>query len=57
VRTEIADLSTRLDEAEASAATLLHREKYLRLSIAFLRGLLELHLELVDDVERELSED
>ena len=31
-----------------------HREKYLLLVIGFLQRLLELHLELVDDVEREL---
>jgi hypothetical protein len=32
-----------------------HRQKYLLLVAGFLRRLLELHLELVDEVERELD--
>jgi DNA-binding PadR family transcriptional regulator len=55
LREEIADLSARLDEAEASAETLPHRRKYLLLTLGFLRRLLELHLELVEEVERELD--
>ena len=55
LREDIADLSARLDEAEESAETLPHRRKYLLLVIGFLRQLLELHVELVDEVERELS--
>jgi DNA-binding PadR family transcriptional regulator len=56
LREEIADLATRVDETEAGAATLAHRRKYLLLVTGFLRGLLDLHLELVDNVERELDE-
>jgi DNA-binding PadR family transcriptional regulator len=37
------------------AALYPHREKYLLLVIGFLRKLFELHLELVDEVERELA--
>jgi DNA-binding PadR family transcriptional regulator len=55
LREDIADLAARLDDTETTAATLPHRRKYLLLVIAFLRGLLDLHLELVDDVERELT--
>jgi DNA-binding PadR family transcriptional regulator len=55
LRDDIADLSARLDETEASAESLPHRRKYLMIAIGFLRRLLELHLELVDDVERELA--
>ena len=55
LRGDIADLFTRLEETEARAETLPHRRKYLLLVIGFLRRLLELHLELVDDVERELA--
>jgi DNA-binding PadR family transcriptional regulator len=55
LREDIADLFVRLDESEASAETLPHRRKYLLLVIGFLRRLLELHLELVDEVERELA--
>lgn len=55
LRDDVDDLRRRLDEAERSAKELPHREKYLLLVIAFLRRLLELHLELVDDAERELG--
>jgi PadR family transcriptional regulator, regulatory protein AphA len=55
LRTDIADVFARLDETEASAATLPHREKYLLLTLGYLRGLLELQLEWIDEVERELS--
>ena len=55
LRDDIADLLARLDEAEATAETLPHRRKYLLLVIGFLRRLLDLHLDLVDQVERELA--
>jgi DNA-binding PadR family transcriptional regulator len=55
LREDIADLQARLDEGEASAEALPHRRKYLLMVIGFLRRLLELHLELVDEVERELA--
>jgi DNA-binding PadR family transcriptional regulator len=57
IREDIADLLARLDEGEATAEQLPHRRKYLLMVIAFLRRLLELHLELVDEVEREFTED
>ena len=41
---------------EQAAGDLPHRAKYLLLVIAHLRRMLELHLELVDEVERELAE-
>jgi DNA-binding PadR family transcriptional regulator len=55
LRTDIADVLARLDEAEASARLLPHREKYLLLTIAFMRRLLDLHLDWIDEVERELA--
>jgi PadR family transcriptional regulator, regulatory protein AphA len=55
LREDIADLSRRLDDSEASAESLPHRRKYLLLVLGFLRRLLELHLEFVDEVERELA--
>jgi len=55
LREDIADLQARLDETEVAAHDLPHREKYLLIAVGFLRGLLELHLELVDEVERELA--
>ncbi|HSD23943.1 MAG TPA: hypothetical protein VLB79_06405 [Solirubrobacterales bacterium] len=45
----------RLDESERTASELPHREKYLLIVISFLRRFLDLHRELVDDVERELA--
>ena len=55
LREDIADLLDRLEQSEESAQTLPHRRKYLLLVSAFLRQLLDLHLELVDEVERELA--
>jgi DNA-binding PadR family transcriptional regulator len=55
LRDEIADLSARVEDTETSATALPHRRKYLLLVSGFLRGLLELHLELVEAVERELD--
>ena len=55
LRDDIADLQQRLDESEATAEALPHRSKYLLIVTAFMRRLLDLHLELVDEVERELK--
>lgn len=55
LRDDVVDLLDRLDEADARAEMLRHRRKYLLLINGFLRRLLDLHLELVDDVERELG--
>jgi DNA-binding PadR family transcriptional regulator len=55
LRDDIADIWWRLDDAERSAHGLPHREKYLLLVIDFLRRLLQLHLDFVDEVERELA--
>src|SRR5262249_19090234 len=55
LRDHLADIPGRLDDAERSAHELPHREKYLLLAIGHLRRLLELHLDLVDEVERELA--
>jgi PadR family transcriptional regulator, regulatory protein AphA len=54
LRDDIEDIRWRLDAAEESAHELPHREKYLLIGTGFLRRLLELHVELVDEVEREL---
>ncbi len=55
LREDIADLSALLDESGERAETLPHRRKYLLLVIGFLRRLLDLHLELVAEVERDLA--
>ena len=55
LREDIVDLFARIDDSEASARGLPHREKYLLLVTSFLRRFLQLHLDLVDEVERELT--
>jgi DNA-binding PadR family transcriptional regulator len=55
LRGEIAELEGRLDESARAAESLPHRTKYLLLVTGFLQRFLELHTELVDEVERELS--
>jgi PadR family transcriptional regulator, regulatory protein AphA len=55
LRDDIADLRERLDESERSAVDLPHRAKYLLLATAHLRRLLDLHEQLVDDVDAELA--
>jgi hypothetical protein len=55
LRDDIADLRERLDDAVETAAALPHRRKYLLLVVDYLRRMLDLHLELVDDVEREFD--
>jgi len=57
LRDEIADLLDRIDETDASAERLPHRTKYLLITNRFLRGFLELHLQWIDEVERELAPD
>jgi DNA-binding PadR family transcriptional regulator len=54
LREDIADLRPRLRESAEAAEALPHRRKYLLLVNRFLERLVELHLELVDEVEREL---
>jgi DNA-binding PadR family transcriptional regulator len=52
LRADVADLEARLAESDLSAEELPHRQASLRIVNRFLRGLLDLHLELVDEVER-----
>jgi DNA-binding PadR family transcriptional regulator len=55
LREDIEDLVARLDESAEAAEALPHRTKYLLLVNRFLRGFVDLHRELVDEVERELA--
>jgi DNA-binding PadR family transcriptional regulator len=57
LRDDIADIQLHLDDSERSASQLSHREKYLRLVTGFLRQLLDLHLDLIDQVEQELRDE
>jgi DNA-binding PadR family transcriptional regulator len=54
LRGELADLSARLDTAEAVAARIPSREKELRLNHRLARRIVEAHHEWLDEVEREL---
>jgi DNA-binding PadR family transcriptional regulator len=55
LREDIAELSAQLDDAELRAEALPHRRENLLLVIRFLRRLLDLHLELVDEAEHEFA--
>ena len=57
LRLLIADLQGRVKEIEARTEDLPHRRKYMLLVTGFLSDLLELHLQLADEVDRELADD
>jgi DNA-binding PadR family transcriptional regulator len=52
LREDLADLALRLDDTVETAKQLPHRQTHLLLVIEFLRKLLDLYGELVDDAER-----
>src|SRR5262245_23318848 len=55
LRADLDDLDRRLDESVETAAGLPHRARNLLLVLGFLRRYLDLHRDLVDEVERELA--
>lgn len=55
LRDDLADIHERIAESEARAELLPHRREYLLLATRFLRRLVDLHLEWIDEVERELA--
>ena len=55
LRADVIELGERLEESERSAREFPHRSRNLLLVTGFLRRLLDLHLELVDEVECELG--
>jgi DNA-binding PadR family transcriptional regulator len=55
LRDDIVGLRSRLEDSERTAHRLPHREKYLLLAIGFMRRVLDLHLELIAEVERDLA--
>jgi DNA-binding PadR family transcriptional regulator len=57
LRADIDDLLERIVASEASADGLPHRRKYLLLATSFLRRLIALHLDLIDEVERGFTSD
>jgi DNA-binding PadR family transcriptional regulator len=55
LRDEIADIFSRLDAAEAIAATIPSRERYLLLNHRLARRIVQAHADWLDEVERELG--
>jgi DNA-binding PadR family transcriptional regulator len=55
LRVDLADITARLDDAERRARDLPHREKYLLIATRFMRGLVDLHEDLIEEAERELT--
>ena len=55
LREEIADISARLDAAEAIATTMPRRQPYLLLNHRLARRIVEAHSDWLDEVERELG--
>jgi PadR family transcriptional regulator, regulatory protein AphA len=55
LRRELDELDELADKAEESAATIPHREKYLRINHRLARRLIAAHREWIAEVERELS--
>lgn len=55
MRIEIAEIAAQLDAADAAAAEVPHRTRYLRLNHALARRILEAHSTWIDQVERELG--
>jgi DNA-binding PadR family transcriptional regulator len=55
LRDELPDLRQRLKDAERTAQELPHRQTYLLIVIGFLSRLIDLHVELVDEVEEKLG--
>jgi DNA-binding PadR family transcriptional regulator len=55
MRGEIAEISAQLDAADAAAAEVPHRARYLRLNHALARRIVEAHSTWIDQVERELG--
>ena len=55
LREEIAEISARLDAAEAIATTIPNRERYLLLNHRLARRIVKAHIDWLDEVERELS--
>jgi DNA-binding PadR family transcriptional regulator len=55
LREDIAEVTAQLDAADAAAATMPHRARYLRLNHALARRIVEAHATWIEQVERELG--
>jgi DNA-binding PadR family transcriptional regulator len=55
LRSDLAEITAQLDAADAAAAEVPHRTRYLRLNHALARRIVEAHSTWIDQVERELG--
>ena len=55
LRAELDEIAVRLEESERVAATLPHRERYLKYSQALAHRIVQAHREWLDEVERDLD--
>jgi DNA-binding PadR family transcriptional regulator len=55
MRAELAEISEQVDQAEARASELPHRERYLRLNHTFMRAVIKAHEDLIELAEKELG--
>ena len=55
LRSDLAEITAQLDAADAIAADVPHRTRYLRLNHALARRIVEAHATWIDQVERELG--
>jgi DNA-binding PadR family transcriptional regulator len=55
MREELAELTAKVDSAEARAHVFPHRERYLRINHTFMRAMIKAHEDLIELVEKELG--
>jgi hypothetical protein len=55
LRDDLVDLRARVHDMTVSAQTLPHRTKYLLIAATFFERIIDVHEQLVEDVERELA--
>jgi DNA-binding PadR family transcriptional regulator len=55
LRDDLDDMRVRMQEVAERAKALPHREKYLRMGLHFVEGLIRLYEELADEVERDFG--
>ena len=55
MRAELAELSAKVDSAEARASEFPHRERYLRINHTFMRAIIKAHEDLIELVQKELN--
>jgi DNA-binding PadR family transcriptional regulator len=57
LKEELTELAERLERAEATVDQLPHRKKYLLLAFRFVSDIFDVHMRMIEELERELSDD